>query len=135
MNQQTTLTTAPVTHTTTGLRIYLFGPLRITRDGIAVHLPRRKTESLLAYLVLHPEPQTRDFLATLFWGDSSDEQARHSLRTALASLRKEISPDFIIADREQVQLDTDFPLWVDLRELLALEKLADHPDPDFLKMT
>lgn len=67
-----------------GLRVYLLGPLRIERDGVRIHLPRRKVESLLAYLLLHPEQHGRDHLATLFWGDSADAQARHSLRTALA---------------------------------------------------
>src|SRR3712207_3331391 len=107
----------PMTHFT-GLRIYLLGPLRIECDGTPLHLPRRKVESLLAYLLLHPEPHSRDQLATLLWGDSSDEQARHSLRTALATLRKALHPDLLLADREQVQLNPELPLWVDLTELL-----------------
>lgn len=104
----------------TGLRIYLLGPLRIERDGAPLVLPRRKVELLLAYLFLHPEPQTRDHLATLFWGDSSDAQARHSLRTALATVRKEIAADLLRTNREQVQRNPDFPCWVDLHDLLAV---------------
>jgi predicted ATPase/DNA-binding SARP family transcriptional activator len=117
---------------TTGLRIYLLGPLRLEREGKALHLPRRKVESLLAYLLLHPERHPRDQLATLLWGDSSDEQARHSLRTALATLRKELAPDLLLADRDFVQLNPDFPCWVDLRDLFALQTALDTIDGDLL---
>ena len=115
-----------------GLRVYLLGPLRIERDGVAFSLSRRKVEALLAYLLLHPEPQTRDYLATLFWGDSSDAQARHSLRTALATVRKEVAADLLLADRDQVQLNPDFACWVDLHTLLAVEQELDTIAIDLL---
>ncbi len=104
------------------LHINLLGAMRIERGGVRIHLPRRKVESLLAYLLLHPGQHARDQLATLLWGDSTDTQARHSLRTALATLRQSISPDLLYTDRDHVQLNPDFPLWVDLDELLALEQ-------------
>ena len=115
-----------------GLRVYLLGPLRIERDGVAFSLSRRKVEALLAYLLRHPEPQTRDYLATLFWGDSSDAQARHSLRTALATVRKEVAADLLLADRDQVQLNPDFACWVDLHTLLAVEQELDTIAIDLL---
>lgn len=70
------------------LRIDLLGPLRVEQGPHVVHLPRRKVGALLAYLILNPEPHPREQLATLFWGDSPDAQARKSLRTALPILRK-----------------------------------------------
>ena len=115
------------------LRVYLLGPMRIERDGVRVHLPRRKVESLLAYLLLHPEQQGRDHLATLFWGDSADAQARHSLRTALATVRQQVSPDLLLTDRDHVQLNPTFPLWSDLHELLSLDDLLDHAAADLLQ--
>ncbi|MFN8490698.1 MAG: tetratricopeptide repeat protein [Caldilineaceae bacterium] len=108
-----------------GLRVHLLGPLRIAYATTPIHLPRRKVEALLAYLLLHPEQHPRDHLATLFWGDSADEQARHSLRTALATLRKAIAPELLLADRDHVQLNPDFACWVDLYELLDGEKALD----------
>ena len=74
----------------------------------------------------------RDHLATLFWGDSSDAQARHSLRTALATVRQQVSPDLLHTDRDHVQLNSAFPLWVDLHQLLGLENTLDHANSDFL---
>jgi len=109
-------------------QLYLLGPLRLVRDSQTIHLPRRKVETLLAYLVLHPERHTRDALATLFWGDTTDDKARHSLRTALATLRQHIGEALLITDREQVQINPEFPLWVDLHHLLAVDRTADELD-------
>ena len=64
------------------LRVRLLGALALERDGQPLRLPRHKVESLLAYLLLHPQSHTREKLATLCWGDVPDAQARHSLRTA-----------------------------------------------------
>ena len=54
-----------------------------------VELPTRKTKALLAYLAVHAgEPQTRDCLMTLLWGDRRTRNARHSLNQALVSIRR-----------------------------------------------
>ena len=94
-------------------RLHLLGAFRIEKNARAIRFPTRKVESLLAYLALFPEPHAREKLAALLWGDSSDDQARYSLRTALAIIRKELGDDALIADRETAQLNPDFPLWVD----------------------
>ena len=51
-----------------------------------------KELSLRAYLVLEPGPHTREELATLLWGESSDADARASLRQALKHLRDALGP-------------------------------------------
>ncbi len=104
-------------------RLSVLGPFRLEVAGHPVALPTRKAESLLAYLALHPEPagHSRERLAALFWGDSSDADARRSLRVALAGLRKALGGDPFTGDREVIGLDPAFPLWVDA---LALEGLA-----------
>ena len=82
-------------------------------------------------MILHPGAHAREKLASLFWGDSSDTAARGSLRKALTLLRKHISNDLIIADRETVQVNPSFPVWVDVSafETQAQELLLD-PSPD-----
>lgn len=107
------------------LRIHLLGTLQIICNGEPLHLPRRKVEALLAFLLLHPEAHSRDSLATLFWGDTSDEKARHSLRTGLATLRQHLGDDLLIANREQVQINPNFPIGVDLHELLNFGREPD----------
>jgi len=48
-----------------------------------------KAKALLAWLAIRPDCQhPREELASLLWPDSEPAQARHSLRQALASLRK-----------------------------------------------
>jgi len=97
-------------------RLCLLGAFRFEIETRPLRLPTRKDESLLAYLALFPEPHPREKLAALFWGDSTDEQARHSLRSALTTLRSKLGDDLFLADRETVQLNPDYPLWVDARE-------------------
>src|SRR5688500_18419369 len=57
--------------------------------GVAVHLPTRKAQALLAYLAIQPDhAHPRDKLAALLWGDVPDSQARASLRQTLSLLGK-----------------------------------------------
>jgi len=100
-------------------RLYLLGGFRLEREGARVQLYSRKVESLLAYLVLFPQEHAREKLAALLWGDSTDEQARHSLRMGLSSIRKHLSNDALLADRETVQWNPKFALWVDARDLMT----------------
>ncbi|MBI3029810.1 MAG: winged helix-turn-helix domain-containing protein [Candidatus Rokubacteria bacterium] len=61
--------------------------------GEARLLPSRKAQGLLAFLALRPgQPYSREKLAALLWGDTADEQARHSLRQTLCALRKVLPP-------------------------------------------
>lgn len=102
------------------LRVYLLGGFRVERGKETIRFATRKVESLFAYLILHPEPHVREKLAALLWGDSTDEQARHSLRTALAAIRKELGDDTLIADRESVKINSGFEIWVDAIQLSTL---------------
>src|SRR5689334_786577 len=83
---------------TSMLKFHLLGSFLLTIKEKPIRLPTRKVESLLAYLVLHREVQSRERIASMFWGDSPDELARRSLRTALSSMRKELGEDFILSD-------------------------------------
>lgn len=115
------------------IHIYLFGHFQIERGSKPVHIPTRKTELLLAYLILNPAKHAREKLAALFWGDSSDTEARNSLRNSLALLNKQLGPDLILADRQTVEINPACPLWVDA---LTLESQASNfldaltPDAD-----
>lgn len=66
----------------------------------------RKAKGLLAFLALQPDrPHSRDKLAALLWAESAQAQARHSLRQALAGLRKALpNKELLIADNESVAL-------------------------------
>jgi diguanylate cyclase (GGDEF)-like protein len=64
------------------------GALRLTGPSGELLAGRRRELSLLAYLRRAPGGCTRAELASLLWGDRSEERARHSLRQALLELRR-----------------------------------------------
>jgi DNA-binding SARP family transcriptional activator len=89
-----------------------------------------KSQSLLAYLVVHRErPQSREHLAELFWGDRPEHNARRSSATALWQIRRclpDAAPgdDFILADAAAVQFNPHSVFWLDVAEF---EKLIGAP--------
>lgn len=83
----------------------LGGLILRSAGGQEVELPTRKSALLLAYLAVpagsgHP----RDRLADLLWPSSGQEQARGSLRQAVAALRKVLGSDAIDGARDQIRL-------------------------------
>lgn len=72
--------------TPTRVRLYLLGAFHLEREGKPIHFPRRRVQALLAYRALNPQPHPREQLAALFGGDSTDRQARTSLRQGIAIL-------------------------------------------------
>jgi DNA-binding SARP family transcriptional activator len=93
-----------------------------------IDIPSRKVRALLAYLALPPgRGHERDALATLLWGDTSDENSRHSLRQALSVLRRGL-PGTLLLD-ERVALD---PAAVEC-DAADFERLARAGDPASLE--
>jgi predicted ATPase/DNA-binding SARP family transcriptional activator len=94
-------------------RFELFGGLRAHRNGREITRFRtRKTASLLACLVYFPaRTPSRDELAELFWPDAAPNAGRINLRTALASLRRQLEgPDspvgtVLLADNNNIRLN------------------------------
>jgi DNA-binding SARP family transcriptional activator len=72
------------------LTLALLGGFRASlASGAPVAIPSKKAQALLAYLAAPPgQAHSREKLATLLWGDSGEEQARHSLRQTLFALRR-----------------------------------------------
>ncbi len=77
--------------------------------GRSVKLSGRKAQALVAYLILRPNhTETRERLATLLWRDRFDEQARHSLRQTVLTLRKalgDVDATLLRSDGEKLILD------------------------------
>ena len=86
------------------LHITLLGRFAVTRAGEAVNVGGPKQQALLAYLAFHAgQAVDREDLISLLWGDRFDEQARQSLRQALARLRRALR----VADAEPIETDGD----------------------------
>ncbi len=97
------------------LALALLGSLYIELDGKRLELTGQKALALLVYLAVTQKPHTREALSTLLWGETEEDRAKASLRTALWKLRRELV-SFISADRQHVAFDFGAPHWVDLQE-------------------
>src|SRR5690242_6582505 len=94
------------------LCVRLLGRFALTgnpKPGDTIRLSTRKAGALLAYLAMKDDyTASREELATLLWGSCSEQQARQSLRQALASLRKELQcSKLLFTDNETVRLQPE----------------------------
>jgi DNA-binding SARP family transcriptional activator len=119
------------------LRIRLFGTLDLERDGQSLaRFPSRKVRELFAYLVLNRHTShPREHLAGLFWGDSDDERARHSLNTALWRLNGVLAQEggraYLRATPQEIGFNVSREFWLDVAEFesrCALAEQASTPD-------
>jgi len=99
------------------LAIYLLGPPRIERDGVALKLDRRKAIALLAYLAVTGQSHRRDSLVNLLWPDYDTPTGRAALRRTLHALSTALGGDWLETDREEIGLKPERDIWVDLVEL------------------
>ena len=112
-------------------RVRLFGGLElIGSDGIALTPPRRILRALIALLALAPPAGwRREELTNLLWGERDTEQARASLRQALAELRRTMGSSNLSTDRELAVFEPlavriDVIEFAQLAESEELEKTA-----------
>ena len=86
------------------LRVRLLGGFELRgADGNDLTPPRKMLRALVALLALAPTTGwSREQLTAFLWGDRDDEQARGSLRQALAELRRFIGESVLLTDRETV---------------------------------
>ena len=98
------------------LRITLLGKININLgDHPLTHLRHRKSLALLAYLVTTGKRHSREGLAGLFWGYTSDANALGGLRKVLAELRSLVGPYLLEQDR-QVAFNASLPYQADVLE-------------------
>jgi len=118
----------------TALRLTLLGGFEARLEsGSAITFPRKKAAALLAYLALHPgQMQARDKLATLLWGDATDERARHSLRQALVALRRGLPRAAAASLVEEGDTIGLHPAAVDV-DVVVFEQLAANGSPEALE--
>ncbi|MCP4382837.1 MAG: tetratricopeptide repeat protein, partial [Hyphomicrobiales bacterium] len=98
-------------------------------SGRPTKLRTRKALFVLACLAAKPaHTWTRDRLATLFWADRQEEQARNSLRTALSDIRRVLGSDALVIDGTSVRLAPGF-VATDIARLRTLASADSGPDP------
>lgn len=97
--------------------------------GEPVQFSSRKAQALLAYLAVEADrPQPREILASLLWGDTGEDRARHNLRQALAKVRQTFGA-IVVADGDCLKIDS-----VSCEtDVSAFEKLAKQDDTAALR--
>jgi DNA-binding SARP family transcriptional activator/tetratricopeptide (TPR) repeat protein len=103
------------------IKLFLLGALRLQRNGEDLNIPYQKAEALLAYLAVTGRRHSREWLATLLWGNTDDQRARNSLRNAMYTLRKVFYPEILLAERQFVAIDLT-QIWMDIDQLRHLQK-------------
>lgn len=106
------------------LRLFLFGPPRLERNGRPLTITRRKGLALLAYLAITRQPQSRESLAALLWPEQDQSSALSNLRRDLSRLRRELPEDILLVDRSTLALDINADLQVDVLEFEQLVAAA-----------
>jgi DNA-binding SARP family transcriptional activator/type II secretory pathway predicted ATPase ExeA/HEPN domain-containing protein len=102
-----------------GLKLFLFGPPRLERDGALVTVERRKVSALLAYLAATGQTHSRDALATLFWPDADQSHARGALRRDLSVLHGLLA-EHLLTQGQTVSVRAATGLWIDVAEFRRL---------------
>ena len=97
------------------LKVSLFGTPRITLNDEPIKIGRRKALALFCYLITRTKPVSRDTLATLLWSDYDAERARGDLRVSLWAINKAIGDDWLIVDRDTIQINPDKPFALDIQ--------------------
>lgn len=109
------------------IKVFLFGPPRVSREDKAVPINRRKMLALLAYLLVTGQPHSREALATLLWPDYDQSSALANLRRDLSRLKEILGQQVLRIEREKVWIDPQASIWSDLATFeVLLQKARDH---------
>ncbi len=120
------------------LRVCLFGSPVITYDDTPLNITSQKAQALFYYLVSNRQPHSREKLATLFWGETSERQAKGSLRNTLYELRRNLAPDgkparkYVSIEGNTLCFAPEADYWLDTEEFERL--LAAKVSSEQLKM-
>src|SRR6516164_4830497 len=93
------------------LAISIFGGISVRRDRSEIPLANRKARALLAYLALSESGrESRERLAGLLWPDTTEHNARASLRQVLLDVREALGSfggSALTSGRHEVELVKD----------------------------
>ena len=100
-------------------------PALFAPTGELIRFRTKKHLALLIYIAVENRSHRRDRLAELLWPKVSPSEARHSLATALSTLRPRLGPDGLESSRDHVHLASD-RVSLDLERLEAGDVLGSE---------
>ena len=93
-----------------------------------MELRAKKARALLAYLAVeNGRPITREQLATLLWGGTRDERARHNVRQVLSKIRQTCG-SIVLSDGETLSINRA----ICTIDIVEFERMAYSDDPNTL---
>jgi class 3 adenylate cyclase/DNA-binding SARP family transcriptional activator len=114
------------------VEVSVLGELAVESDGHPLdQIASHRARSLLGWLAVNPGLHPRARVASVFWPDVLDESARSSLRTTLATLRRELgkpAADVVTATRERVGIEPGPDVSIDLAEFEDLVSRGELQD-------
>jgi DNA-binding SARP family transcriptional activator/Tfp pilus assembly protein PilF len=110
-------------------RAYLFGTLRVRDERGTRRISGRRSSTLLAYLLLHPQvPHRREVLADLLAPEAPPDRVLRALSDTLYRLRQDLGTTWLQVGPETIALRADAGLWVDAWEFDRLAAGRDAAD-------
>lgn len=109
--------------------LYLLGPPQLERDGVPLHITRRRTLAFLIYLAVTGEAHPREQLLALFWPDLDAGHARADLRRTIYQVHQILGEEWLITAGETVQVGRTGAFWLDIEafhQLLAACREHGH---------
>lgn len=103
------------------IKFYLFGKFCIEAGAKVIQrIEPHKAEELLIYLLLYrDQPQSREHLADVLWGEIAPEKSKGYVRKALWQLQSLLESHggqgMIRVDGEWLQINSDFDFWLDIK--------------------
>lgn len=111
------------------LRLQLLGPPQLERDGVPLHITRRRTLAFLIYLAVIGEAHPREQLLALFWPGLDAGHARADLRRTIYQVHQILGEEWLITAGETVQFGRTGAFWLDIEafhQLLAACREHGH---------
>lgn len=112
------------------LKAFLFGSPRIEREDKPIHLSRRKTIALLAYLLVDQKIHTRESLAQLLWPGYDTSNGLANLRRELLHMKRAIGEHNLRIERDRIGLNPESAIWIDVSEFeakISYVEVHSHP--------
>ena len=114
------------------LEILLLGTFAVRHGGkLVTGLEAPRVQALLAYLLVHRHgPQSRTEMASRFWPETSEQQARTNLRQLLHHLRNALpqADEFIVSGGSSIQWRVESPFELDIEAFRRAVTLAEEAD-------
>ncbi|MFN2263345.1 MAG: ABC transporter substrate-binding protein [Anaerolineales bacterium] len=104
----------------TSLVIALLGTPEIKLDDTPLKPNISKNTALLAFLAVTKLSYSREALIALFWPDQDPRLARAGLRRNLSILKKSLSGEFLVVERDSINLDHRANIQLDIDHLKVL---------------